>query len=43
VPIILERRRIVGSDYCIWTEYLVKEVRRYVAEHPKLLAVPRSD
>ena len=43
VPIIQERRRIVGPDYCIWTEYLVNEVRRYVAEHPKLLAVPSSD
>jgi len=42
VPIIQERRRIIGLDYCIWTEHLVEEVRRYAAEHPESQVLPGS-
>jgi hypothetical protein len=42
VPIIRERRRIIGLDYCMWTEHLVNEVRRYAAEHPESQVLPGS-
>ncbi len=37
-PIIDERKRVIGPDYCLWTEHLVNMVRRYAAEnHASLL------
>jgi hypothetical protein len=42
VPIIRGRQKVIGSDYCIWTEYLVKEVKRYAVEHPESLEESKS-
>jgi hypothetical protein len=36
-PIIEERKRIIGPDYCLWTEHLVNEVRKYAAENHESL------
>jgi hypothetical protein len=40
VPIIEERKRVIGPDFCLWTEHLVSEVRRYASEnHASLMKV----
>jgi hypothetical protein len=40
--IILERRKVIGSDYSLWTEYLVDEVKGYAAKHPESMVLPGS-
>jgi hypothetical protein len=42
IPIVYELRRNIGPDFCIWTEHLVNEVRRYSVEHPESQALPSS-
>ena len=38
-PIIEERKRVIGPDYCLWTEHLVNKVRSYAVKNHESLVL----